>query len=268
MKKIIYSTEINFFSNNSCPKLYGNSENTNDLGNFDKFNDPDKYIIGTNNFINSDILNSFPEFLAGMNPIATTTGLIAFYESVTIDNTIKNIVRVAYNLLSENTITVDGELKNLDLNSINPDISPMLSYDHIRTPMNVRQLNFKDGTFIPEHTYIKDGKNYYFYNCDKIGEKLPDINNNDYFESIEDEVSEVKFEYKPLFVIRAFKSSGEQYTDSVDKNNNNEINDNIYNTANLIKKENGIYYADISDKSSTEYFALKAPSGSGYLEVL
>lgn len=211
------------------------------------FNDSSKYI----KIFNDDqqkILNQFPEYLAHYIPIATNTGLMCFYNAETT-------TLVIYDLLEKES--------NLQLSSILPDISPMLSYDHIKTPMNVRQLNFntftinneKKSYFISEHSYIKDGETYYFYNCDKIGNKLPDLNNNNYFKEVTDRVSEVEFEYKPLFVIRVFNSNGSRYTEEIEG---------------LTKKENeaGIYYADISNQSSTDYFTLIAPSGSGYLEVL
>ena len=232
---------------------------TTKIPNEDTFNNKDKYII---NFKNTDILNQFPEYLASYVPFATNTGLLCFCKKITDENNNSTNILVVYDLLAKG-----GD----NLADILPDINPMLSYDHIKTPMNVRQLNFENGKFIAAHKYT-----YYnnegieitccLYNCDKINDI--EANDNGYFENVSDTVSEVKFEYKPLFVIRAFKSSGEQYNDSVDKNNNNEINDNIYNTTNLIKKENGIYYADISNQSSASYFTLTAPSGSGYLEVL
>lgn len=222
---------------------------TTKIPNEDTFNNKDKYII---DFKNTDILNQFPEYLASYVPFATNTGLLCFCKKVTDENNNSTNILVVYDLLANG----DNNLAD-----ILPDINPMLSYNHIKTPMNVRQLNFENGIFKPEHSYSKNNDNYYFYNCDKIErigadekEYSVEQDDNGYFKNVNG-TSTLQFEYKPIFVIRVFNSNGSKYT--------NEI-------TGLTKKENkdGIYYADISNQSSASYFTLTAPSGSGYLEVL
>lgn len=246
----------------------GNKEPTDKTTPEFKFNDSSKYI---RNFSleQKDILSQFPECLAGYKPIATNTGLICFYKQNTDETTYTLVI---YDLLEETKL---GE-NNLTLTSISPDISPMLSYDHIKTPMNVRQLNFKEekneegnsvAKFIADHkyTYNDNGNEITccLYNCDKINNEI--ANSNGYFKNIADSVPKVEFKYKPLFVIRAFNNDGSSYKQEIKyKFKNKETEEE----KNLINKGDGIYYADISNQSSTDYFTLIAPSGSGYLEVL
>lgn len=257
MKKIIRKdVKLKDKSNKLC-----NITRATQIDNEDTFNDSSKYIT---EFPNDSPLKEFPEYLAGYTPLATNTGLMCFYRNLTT-NTDGELIAgelIIYDLLANDTT---------EISSINPDIMPILDYNHITNPLNVRHLNFSNGNFKPEREYYNEyQKRFILIDCDRIeGAENIDVDNG-YFQY--DSVTKtnpmsVEFDYKPVFVLRVFSNDGTIYTDDIDNFISMEKT-KVREDSTEEKIKTGVYYRDCSTIKD-EYISISAPSsGSGYMEVL
>ena len=238
------------------------------------YNNVNDYIYSddTNIIFDTNILNEFPEKLAGWNWVITNTGLTCFYNDST---------QVIYDMFDDSEI---GTLEN-----IKPDISMMLKYNFIDQPLNVRKVNFEcyndnnNVHFLPDLKYYYNNDYCVFLNCDEVqyyddesdkededGETISRdciLSNNSYFKRYdESSIEKIYYNYKPVFVFRVYKTNGSSILSDTD-----EITITINGEADIVNHyKDNVYYADISDfKNINNKISISLTSNfNGFMEVI
>lgn len=239
-----------------------------------KFNKVDQYMDKDNLKFPNEILEEFPEYLAGWTIIITNTGLVTFYNLSIESNNF-----VIYDMFDDD-VTEDGEDTDTSfLTDIDPDVSMLDNYNVFNQPLSVRKINFEVGNefnryyFKGERSFKYNNKFYSFYNCDALDISNCNFNTEfNFFESDSDieKVSCIEFHYKPVFFFKVYDSNGNLFNETTIEIKINE-GTSTEKTAKLY--ENGKYFIDLSEYESFEDIKISLLYGndrknSGYLEVI
>lgn len=231
-------------------------------------NDKNKYI--NDELYDKKILEEFPEYLAGWKTVITNTGLIAFYK---IDKISSSLVIESDNLVIYDLFEHDDtDLYPVDslLKFIEPDISMLLDYNMFDQPLNVRRLNIRDHSFIPENKYFYNGYEYVFINCDEIkgfsySNNCGKFKRNTRTTSLRP-ITSISFNYKPIFIFRLKDSSGNEY--DLNRPFTLKVNGKTV-TAKKYVNRCGVYFIDLSEEKTEHKLSISANIfKDGFIEVI
>ena len=267
MKKIVINK--NYSYDTSTPETIKNSKiwRTNPNEFESKFNDPTQYIIGNKNETDEfnfpiEILEEYPEYLAGWETTITNTGLVCFYDSSKAKDNF-----VIYDMFDDD-INEDAE-KDGFLDNIKPDISMLKMYNMFDQPLSVRKINFTDSKFTPERSYVYNNKWCGFFNCDGVNNNTT-LNDNFFFEFEGDkpDVENIQFNYKPLFIFKIYNTDGSKKISS-------DLKILIDGKEAEADSEGGFYFIDLSNYKIENKSLLPLQISislqdcdNGYLEVI